>query len=390
MVGLVAGSRGFGLRVGRFHFLTQPPGAARGFGTQGGALLGPNFVPGPAFSTGRYMFTLFPGSLPRCSVAADDCEARGDHCIAVDSSDVGACYFGECGADPQSPCAARAPGATLGVLESGTNFIAPQVGVHVTSPAVLDTYQGHFVTVSTYSELDPASGDGKVWVVGREGFWGAPGLTMSPYLLFHPVSKGVLGEAQYFAGVAQGEPQFSPQPTAAVPLYTEDSLVTAHTSLGFVPELNGGVWVLLYGGQGLPALRNFYPRYIRPIVDAHFYDHQRSVVLRWAKSAWGPWSEPVDIFNPYNAGQGGFCETAYLDPNDTKNAFSCPANKTAHNDALNRTFGAGQGGVYGVALVPKYTNVSSDGGRVTLHCLMSTWNPYRVMLMKTELSSSVR
>jgi hypothetical protein len=42
---------------------------------------------------------------------------------------------------------------------------------------------------------------------------------------------------------------------------------------------------------------------------------------------------------------------------------------------------------YGAAFVPGYTSRSQSDARVTIHWLLSTWNPYRVMLMKSELDT---
>jgi hypothetical protein len=361
-----------------------------GYYNDGGVELGPGIVPGPGFSTGRYIFSLLPGPTLFCSVARNDCAAvggiEGDQCLPAGAGDQGRCYFNACGNDALSPCGLRLSAMTLAVREQSSNFITPSVATHITSPEVLNAYRGHFATASFYSQVAFDTAQGKVWVVGRDSFWGGPGINMSPYLMYHPVSQGQLAPALYFTGMNGSEPVFSADRTAARPIYDEEKLLNQHTSIGYVPELDGGTWVMLYGGHAGAAFRNQIGFFVRPVSDSLFYDRNAGIYLRWAKNPWGPWSSAVTIFNPYTPGQGGYCERMYFADAQETTGFHCPFELAAHNESLNRNGDVGTAGEYGAALVPGYTSKSRDGKSVTLHWLMSTTNPYRALLVKTQLS----
>ena len=355
-----------------------------GPGNRGGHALG-STVPGPGFSTGPFMFLVTSGTSPTCGATQQACAAANGLATDVckpDPQGVQRCYFGVCGDEPDSPCGLRLNPASLLVRTKDSDFTAPQVGVHIASERVLAAYRAHFATVSVFSDVLFESGAGRVWVLGRDTFWGAPGLTMSPYLMYHPVHDGQLEEPLFFAGMQGDEPVFSAEPDAAVPVYDEHQILNAHTSLVFEPELDGGTWLMLYGGHAQPVLRNLIGAFVQPVVDDLFYDREAGVYLRWAKQPWGPWSEPVTVFNPYQAGQGGYCENMYFEDVAGKVAFQCPQPSAAHNEALNRGPGLGMAGEYGAALVPGSAHVKD--GHVTLRWLLSTWNPYRVILQESQ------
>jgi hypothetical protein len=109
------------------------------------------------------------------------------------------------------------------------------------------------------------------------------------------------------------------------------------------------------------------------------------IYLRSAKQPWGPWSEPITIFNPYTPGEGGYCENMYFDDPAAVSGFACSFDDAAHNQSLDRSPAAAMAEDYGAAFVPGYTTRSQSDPRVTIHWLLSTWNPYRVVLMKSEL-----
>lgn len=381
------GSRCIALDVPRSRNtgLTEPI-TFNGPPSAGGAYLGAALVPGPGFSTGRWIFMLGVGDAPTCGDAGGDCAAANglstDVCLPG-TGDVRRCYFGECASAPGSPCAARLNPSPLWVRRDGSDFTLPQAGVHVSSARVTDTYRGHFATASFSSTVHPRTHDGAVWVIGRDTFWGAPELTMSPYLLYHPVRGGQLQEARYFAGFDGAWPKFSDDAAEAQPLYAETALVNAHTSIAFEPSVDGGTWLMLYGGHAQPALRSSIETFVRPLVDAHFYDRDAGIYVRWAKQPWGPWSGPVRVFQPFAAGQGGYCENMYFEDPAGISGFACPSELVAHNATLDREPRAGMGGEYGAAIVPGTSRLSR--GLFSFRWLVSTWNPYRVLLQESSL-----
>ena len=151
-----------------------------------------------------------------------------------------------------------------------------------------------------------------------------------------------------------------------------------------MPELDGGTWVMLYGGRAQESLRPSLEIFIRPVTDAHFYDRDAGIYLRWAKKPYGPWSEPITIFNPFTPGQGGYCESMFFDDPAGKTGFQCPEDALAHNARLDRNPGLGLAGEYGPMLLARFAKKVSRN-KAQLHWLLSTWNPYRVVVMRTDL-----
>jgi len=351
----------------------------------GGRLTGPGTVVGPGFSSGPFMFMLAPQAVTYCSTD-EDCSAEadvdGDVCRRASLGEPELCYFGPC--EPGQPCALRLHSSSLVVRTAGSAFVTPSVGEHIQSSAALRAYRGHFATVSFQPRIDPATGDGVVWVLGRDSFWGTPGLTMSPYLMFHPVSDGVLGDPQFFTGLVAGEPRYSANQRDAVPLYQEDKALPHHSSWTFVSEGRDGIWLLIYGGHAQPSLRGYLGTFVQPVVDTMFYDRAAGIYLRWSAQPWGPWSDPVTIWNPYLPGQGGYCEYMYFNDPEGKSGYACPTELAEHNAELNRWPTNGMAGAYGASFVPRLARVAED--RLSFQWLLSTWNPYRVVMLRTELS----
>jgi hypothetical protein len=123
---------------------------------------------------------------------------------------------------------------------------------------------------------------------------------------------------------------FAVEAAAAVLLYAEVSALPHHTSLAYMPELDGGTWLMIYGGHAQPNVRAALSLFIRPVPDSLFYDRKAGIYLRSAKQPWGPWSEPTTIFNPYCAGQGGYCEQMHFD--DPTARRGSPALRSSSNE----------------------------------------------------------
>jgi len=93
---------------------------------------------------------------------------------------------------------------------------------------------------------------------------------------------------------------------------------------------------------------------------------RRRIVLRTARAPWGPWSAPTVLFDPaVDEGDG-------------------PAYGRFVGDGATERLG-GQGELYGPYLVPRFT-VARDDGTVELFWLLSTWQPYTVVLMRSVVA----
>jgi hypothetical protein len=97
----------------------------------------------------------------------------------------------------------------------------------------------------------------------------------------------------------------------------------------------------------------------------------RGIAMRSAPQPWGPWSEVDIVFDPWkDKGYGRFMhEAGWFRSGD--DGLSDPRREG--------TFG----GEYGPYLMPRYTTGDSRGCRV--YYTMSTWNPYQVVIMRTDL-----
>jgi hypothetical protein len=99
-------------------------------------------------------------------------------------------------------------------------------------------------------------------------------------------------------------------------------------------------------------------------------DNPNGVVARAAETPWGPWSTPALLFDA--ATDAGSCYFIHgtADCGPPTDPFS-PAN-------------GGPGGVYAPYVIPRYTRGGPLG--TTIYYVMSTWNPYQVVLMKSTLA----
>jgi hypothetical protein len=109
----------------------------------------------------------------------------------------------------------------------------------------------------------------------------------------------------------------------------------------------------------------------------------RGIFLRMADAPWGPWSMPRLVFDP-GLGYCHFMHAQY--PNGCKPGSPNPAD-LGFRDGTDPGKNA-WGGFYAAYLLPSRYNEYSEG-RLTLYFVMSTWNPYQAVEMKTELRRPV-
>lgn len=111
----------------------------------------------------------------------------------------------------------------------------------------------------------------------------------------------------------------------------------------------------------------------------HCYDapgHPRGYYLRTAPRPWGPWSAPILLFDA-SAADGGYGVTQHFSTDGGRN----PDDGLAEPDHL-----AGRdvfGGEYGPYLIPRFFRW--EGGTLSVVYAHSSWNPYKVHLMRTVL-----
>jgi len=103
----------------------------------------------------------------------------------------------------------------------------------------------------------------------------------------------------------------------------------------------------------------------------------RGVVLRYAAQPWGPWSDAIVIFNAErDGGYGGFIHDTRITPEDGL------AGSVAGGQDQARVVG----GEYAPYIIERFTEIQP--GRCNLHYLMSTWNPYTVVRIRSTLTEA--
>jgi hypothetical protein len=188
--------------------------------------------------------------------------------------------------------------------------------------------------------LPPDSGSRVLLVWGSEG--GARYRASRPYLAVLQLSKlAESGSTRYFAGFEPGSatPRWSRAEDQAAPLF--ESHCVGELSVQWNPGV--GKWLMLYGCQD-----------------------PRGISLRQAALPWGPWSEPQVIFDGARDGDTHFIHQPHRDD------LSDPG----HEEMA--------GGEYAPFFLPFFRQ---SGDQATIYYVMSTWNPYQTVLMKSRMTA---
>jgi hypothetical protein len=152
-------------------------------------------------------------------------------------------------------------------------------------------------------------------------------------------------KVRYFAGVGgDGQPKWSAKEADAVVLFRHDQV--GEFSVAYLPPVKR--YVMLYNAS-------------KP----------RGITMRSAERPWGPWSDGTVLFEPWrDRGYGHFMHIS-AKVKDKKDALSDPRRQDEW------------GGEYGPYLMARFTTGSNGGCRIWY--TMSTWNPYQVVVMRSDL-----
>ena len=251
-----------------------------------------------------------------------------------------------------------------------------------------------------YGIADGAGGNQRVFLWGRPGFVGvkARGRSLKLYFAYADMPSGAdfTWKPRYYTGTdAKGVPQFSDdeRDAAAVDLDSTQEGVQAveehdiidHTSVSWVEPL--GKWVMLYGG-GLISL----PTPILPncgVLELFARDECKDVItgngairMRTADDPWGPWSPPQDVLVGGDPGKSPpehqFAAGGIMRHPDCVEP-GC-ADSTDWEGVNPREYGF----LYGVNIIEQWTRPAGDG--VDILWNLSTWDPYRVVLVRTRIN----
>jgi hypothetical protein len=148
---------------------------------------------------------------------------------------------------------------------------------------------------------------------------------------------------EFYSGRAK-EPKWSFKESDAVPLFDQPQV--GEFSVEYLPLAKQ--YVMLYNAET-----------------------PRGINMRSAPSPWGPWSKESVIFDPWK--DGGYGHFMHISSRfkDQRDALSDPKREEEW------------GGEYGPYVIHRFT--TAVDGNCRIFYTLSTWNPYQVMIMQTDL-----
>lgn len=257
--------------------------------------------------------------------------------------------------------------------------------------------RAHYATqdwpTSRFTNLTFATSGAKVMMWGRP-WWNsinADGRTLHLYFAYVDMPNVDAHDRfgwrpHYFSGLdAQGTPRFSQDSTRAAPLdlsggagsYSERYDIVAQMSVRFIAQLDR--WVMLYGG-GTQLSETICAV---PGANCDRVNLAGAAIrMRTAAAPWGPWSAPIDVVVGGDPRMGAVHQ--YASGGLLHHPLCTGADCAPHTPPLSPQE---TGALYGANLIEQWTEQRTDG-TLDLYWNVSTWNPYRVVLMKTRVRTS--
>jgi hypothetical protein len=250
-----------------------------------------------------------------------------------------------------------------------------------------------------YRNLPGAGANQRVLLWGRPWFNGvnARDQTLAMYFAYvdMPAGPGFEWKPSFYTGSdADGTPRFSPSETDAVPLDLDATQpgtqprevhdFVQHMSVVWIEAL--GKWVMFYGGAiskvpnerfGLPdcGIAEVFAR----TECKHVVIGNGALRMRTADDPWGPWSPPQDLI------AGGDPEARPLAGQYAPGGVLYhPACQGAGCQARSLQFPDNDyGWFYGANIIEEWIRPAAGG--VDVLWLASTWDPYRVIMLRTKI-----
>jgi len=425
--------------------LTQHPGSSEMMAINPGHAMDLGKTPMGGFSNGKDEFGIFNVTKPQGCVNDNDC----DHGLSCDTGlgYFGAPYSDEAGLT--LPCVEGVPGCVAdtmidkqGVAIAGSGFcsdktstvwadtpagrvsgtaLSQRIGRRLT-PDALDygdiqrwlTNKFVNMTARTVERFEPGNGTGsgqpdyskakgtgaarRVFLWGRPGFIGvgANGRSLGLYFAYvdMPSGAGFPWVVNYYTGSKDDVPQFSREENEAMPLDLDSSIpgvqpaevhdLVQQMSVVWIGQLEK--WVMFYGGGIIdvptPALPNcgvlqlFTGGECKDVVVGN-----GAVRMRTADNPWGPWSPPQDVIvggDPKVAGSGQYGPGGMLRHPDCTAEGCAPHTDSPYYKPEEYGF------FYAANIIEEWIRPAGAGVDVIWN--VSTWDPYRVDLLRTRIS----
>jgi hypothetical protein len=217
--------------------------------------------------------------------------------------------------------------------------------------------EGKFLKMSMHTQPGAIAGlpDGGPFVMT----WGTGYYRHSDvYLSIVPASQFESGQGVlYYAGLdAHDAARWEQRESAAIPITANGTI--GDVSVIWCRELN--LWLMTYDSRP-PA--------------------QAGILFSYSTTPWGPWSTPQLLFNALRDGAlGKFIHDPSISPDD---GLAGPVIGKGQRDPA-----AVHGGAYAPYLIERWTAIrrsAQGGGELDLYYVLSTWNPYVVVLMSSHL-----
>ena len=420
----------------------QNPGTAEMSAMNPGHAMDLGKTPMTGFSNGEYQFAIFNVTKPQGCAQDSDCGSDL-------SCDTGLGYYGtpfDTEEQLTLPCTDEMPACMASTMkdDSGALIVNSGFCVDTTSTIWADTPAGRVQStalnqrIGLRSEADPRIyTDFQGWltnkfvnVTGRpvSGFdpdkpaatnykpptaedknqklllWGRPGFigvgkngrTMGLYFAYvdMPSGPGFDWKVKYYTGTVDGIPQFSDKEKDAKALDLDSAQagiqtdeqhdVTQQMSVAWIEPLKK--WVMFYGGgiTNLPSAPLPLCGVLQLFTGVECGDvvvGNGAVRMRTADNPWGPWSAPQDLIaggDPAVAGSGQYGPGGALHHPECKDPACASHTQTQfyHDNEY--------GFFYSANIIEQWTR-EVDGG-VDILWNASTWDPYRVVLLRTRIN----
>jgi hypothetical protein len=215
---------------------------------------------------------------------------------------------------------------------------------------------GRFIKMSLHTQTGPIAGlpTGGPFVL----MWGTGEYRHSDaYLAIVPETQFESGrDTLYFTGLdAAGAPTWTPSEPEAQPIVRNGTI--GDLSVTWCADLR--VWLMAYDSR--PPAR-------------------AGVLFSYSSSPWGPWSEPQVIFNAVSDGAiGKFIHDPNFKPDD---GLAGPVIGKGQSNPV-----AVHGGAYAPYVIERWTKL--QGPEMLIYYVLSTWNPYVVVLMQSRFQVAV-
>lgn len=189
-------------------------------------------------------------------------------------------------------------------------------------------------------------------------------------------------EPRFFSGLdADGAPQLVTDEAAAQPLDLDlaqpgeqpEELIDAvgQMSVVYLPKLNR--WLMLYGGNLQTTYAGLIYADETSLIDQSTLG---PIYMRSAEQPWGPWTSPVPFAE---AGDPQALTGLYAPDGGILRSTAC----TSPQCIMSEIILSENGWLYAPNIVEPWLAESDSGIDILWH--VSTWNPYQVVLLKTQL-----